>query len=220
MAALAQLLLSDGRFPAGGYAHSAGLEAAVEAGLAVADVPAFMRGRLAAVAGPEAALAVAAMRASSLDELLELDAEAVARTASPPLRVAARRLGAQLLRTAMTVWPDDDRLRAYRDASATTPRPVVFGVVAAAAQVGARELAEVYLYEDAASVATAAVRLLPVDAAVTMRWLLELESDLLGLAAEAAAFTGTPPELPTSFAPLHELRSLVHARREGRLFAT
>ena len=35
-----------------------------------------------------------------------LDAEAEARCPSPPLRAAARRLGAGLLRTAATVWPE------------------------------------------------------------------------------------------------------------------
>jgi len=52
------LLLADSRFPAGGYAHSGGLEAAVEDGLGAGEVQAFVRGRLVGVAAAEAALSV------------------------------------------------------------------------------------------------------------------------------------------------------------------
>ena len=48
-----------------------------------------------------------------------------------------------------------------------------------------RETAYAYLYEDAATVATAAVRLLPVDGAVAARWLVEAGPELDLLAAEA-----------------------------------
>ncbi|MDP9388377.1 MAG: urease accessory protein UreF, partial [Actinomycetota bacterium] len=45
---LSALLLADGRFPAGGHAHSAGVEAAVADGRVgdVASLAAFARGRL------------------------------------------------------------------------------------------------------------------------------------------------------------------------------
>jgi urease accessory protein len=216
------LLLSDGRFPAGGYAHSGGLEAAVEEGLGVEDVPLFLAGRLRGVAAAESRLAVAAARAArrgELETLLSLDLEAEARYPSPPLRATARRLGAQLLRSAAVVWPRGliDR---YREASESTPRAVAFGVVAAEAGLGDLELAQVYLYEDAATVTAAAVRLLPVDSATTARWLVEAGSLVDGLAHEAAAGTDDPHELPAGFAPALELRSLAHAAREGRLFAS
>ncbi len=216
MASLPLLLLTDSRFPAGGYAHSGGLEAAVEDGLAVDGVPGFLTGRLLGVAGPEAHLAAAAARAESLDELLRLDLEAAARCPSPPLRTAATRLGAQLLRTAATVWPDDPRIGRYRAASSTTPRPVAFGLVAAVAGLDAYEAAFAYLYEDASSITTAAVRLLPVDGAAAARMLVEAEPEIEQLAAEAA----TARRLPGGFAPALELGSLAHAAREGRLFAS
>jgi urease accessory protein len=210
------LLLTDSRFPAGGYAHSGGLEAAVEAGLGVDAVPGFLAGRLRGVAWPEACLAVAARRADALEALLELDAEAGARCASPMLRVASSRLGSQLLRTAATVWPGDGAIERYRAASAATPRPVAFGVVATAALLDDRETAHAYLYEDAATVTTAAVRLLPVDGADAARWLVEAGPELERLAAAAAAVD----ELPGGFAPAIELGSLRHAAREGKLFAS
>jgi len=61
---LALLLLADGRFPAGGHAHSAGAEAAV-VDRRVTDVnslAAFVAGRVRSVGLTDAALAAAAAR--------------------------------------------------------------------------------------------------------------------------------------------------------------
>ena len=102
------MLLADSRFPAGGYAHSLGLEQAVSDGLGVADVPAFMDARLRLVARADAALSVAALRAALAqgdDALHVLDGEHAARCPSPVLRTIARRLGSQLLRSAAAAWP-------------------------------------------------------------------------------------------------------------------
>ena len=125
------LLLADSRFPAGGYAHSLGLEQAVADGLT--DVPAFLRARLRLVAEADARVAVAARRvAATTPALVALDDEWSARCPSPVLRAVARRLGSRLLRTAETVWPDE-RIAAYRQASKATPRPIALGVVGAVA---------------------------------------------------------------------------------------
>jgi urease accessory protein len=217
---LASLLLADGRFPAGGYAHSGGLEPACDDGLTAREVGAYLRARLHAIAAPECALAVAAGRAESLDALLLLDEEGAARTPSPALRTVSQRLGAQLLRTASVVWPDATLPRAYRAASTLTQRPVAFGVVARTAGLDDLELARGFLYDDAAMVAAAAVKLLPVDVLSTTKLLVELSAEIERLAAAAAVCELPPRELPSAFAPLHELRSLAHGRREGRLFAS
>jgi urease accessory protein UreF len=69
-------------------------------------------------------------------------------------------------------------------------------------------------------VAAAAVKLLPVDVLSTTRLLVELGEIIERLAQEAVALRLAPRELPSAFAPLLELRSLAHGRREGRLFAS
>src|SRR6267154_2767566 len=97
MRGLTPLLLADGRFPAGGYAHSGGLEQACDDGLTADEVAAYLRARLHAVA---------AGRETEVDGLLLLDDEAAARVPSPVLRAVSQRLGSQLLRTASVVWPD------------------------------------------------------------------------------------------------------------------
>ena len=202
------LLLADSRFPSGSYAHSLGLEQAVNEGLR--DVPAFMRARLRLVAEADARFAVEARR----DNLLEK--EWAARTPSAVLRDSARRLGAQLLRSAAVVWPGDP-IAAYRAASRLTPRPLALGVVAAAAGVSDEETALLALYDDAATVASAALKLLPLDPAVTARWLAELAPEMAAAARVIAADDGP---LPSPAAVAIELSAPVHLEQRERLFAS
>jgi urease accessory protein len=119
---VAALLLGDSRFPAGGHAHSGGIEPAVTAGT-VRDLDSlelFLRGRLRTAGLVAAALAAAACsrargargaedeKAASVldDDWEQLDAEADARTPAPAQREASRRLGRALLRAARVAWPE------------------------------------------------------------------------------------------------------------------
>lgn len=220
MTAAIALLLADARTPTGTYAHSAGLEAAVRDGLTAAEMPAFIAGRLATVAYTEAALAAAAVLAGGdLGELLTLDAEALARCPSPALRAAGRTLGRSLLRTGALLFPGASDLATYRAASDRTPRPVALGVVASAGGLGPDDAALVSLYDDASGVASAAIKLLPVDAAQSVAWIAALAPELTRLATNAAA-AALRDELPSLSAPLIELRSLPHALDARRLFAS
>ena len=135
---------------------------------------------------------------------------------SPVLREAARRLGAQLLRSAATVWPGDP-IAAYRVDSRLTPRPIALGVVAAAAGVSDEDIALLALYDDAATVASAALKLLPLDPAVTARWLAELAPQL-ALTARAVAADRGP--LPAPAAVALELSAPIHLEQRERLFAS
>jgi urease accessory protein len=213
------LLLADARTPAGSYAHSGGLEAAVAQGLDVDGVPAFIRGRLATVAFVESSLTAAAVLAGSdLDQLLALDGEALARCSSPSLRAASATLGRGILRTGQALFPAAAAtLAAYRSVSADTPRPVAFGAVAAVAALEPSDAALISLHEDASTVAAAAVKLLPVDASVASGWVAELAPQLAERAALATALA-LRDELPSLSAPLIELRSLPDAG--GMLFAS
>jgi urease accessory protein len=209
------LLLADSRFPSGSYAHSLGLEQAVASGLT--DVPTFMAARRRLVAEADARFAVEARRAAgSPRQLARLDAEWAARCPSPVLREGARRLGAQLLRSAATVWPGDP-IAAYRVASRLTPRPIALGVVAAAGSLAGEDVALLALYDDAATVASAALKLLPLDPAVTARWLAELAPQL-SLAARAVAADQGP--LPAPAAVALELSAPIHLEQRERLFAS
>ncbi len=202
-ASVLSLLLSDARTPSGAYAHSGSLEAAVNAGLH-RDVRGFMRARLRTVASVDAAFAAASC---SRRDPLVLDAELAARTPAAPQRLAMRAVGRGLLRVGRKLWPSEPRLGAYARASDWTPRPVVFGLLAATGGLTPIEAARLTLYEDAAGVAAAAVKLLPLDAAETTAWLASLADEIESLAGAAAraaadaASAGTPAALPATATP-------------------
>jgi len=112
----ALLVLADGRLPAGGHAHSGGMEAAVVDGgvRGLDDLAGFLRGRLATAGLLSAAFAAAACqighgddetRAPATGDLLAmLDAELDARTPSPAQREASRAQGRTLLRAGRAAW--------------------------------------------------------------------------------------------------------------------
>jgi urease accessory protein len=208
------LLLADSRFPAGAHAHSLGLEQAVNDGLK--DVPAFAAARLRLVAEADARVAVAARRAASgapnRADLAAVEDEWLARCPSAILREIGCRLGAQLLRTAAEIWPGVEVRR--------TPRPVALGIVAAAAGIDDEGTALLALYDDAATVTSAALKLLPLDPAVTTRWLAELAPQM-ALAARAIAADDRPlAEQPAPAAVAIELAATVHHHTRERLFAS
>jgi urease accessory protein len=216
MSPVLELLLADSRTPSGGYAHSGGLEAAVGEGLAVSGVPAFVQARLLTVGRVEAAIAALAAEAATLDALLDLDQELAARTPAEPLRRASRQLGLGLLRTACSWWPEDRLLASYHTTSVLTPRPVALGAIARCAGLSALAAARLCLYDDAATVAAAAVKLLPLDAAQASGWLVALAEQIEELAGAAAA-GGLPPGAAT---PLLDRRAMLHDASRRRLFVS
>jgi urease accessory protein len=217
MSAVLELLLADSRTPTGGYAHSGGLEGAIAAGLTVEEVPEFVRARLRTVGQVEAAIAALAANAWALEALLALDLELAARTPAEPLRMATRALGLGLLRTARTWWPGEELLAAYCATSTLTPRPVALGMVARCAGLDALSAARLSLYDDAATVAAAAVKLLPLDSARAAGWLVELATEIEQLAAAALTPGAQPPSTAT---PLLDRRAIIHAQAKRRLFVT
>ncbi|MFF8510373.1 urease accessory protein UreF [Streptomyces sp. NPDC015492] len=216
----ALLVLADGRFPAGGHAHSGGAEAAVRAGRIrdAAGLEAFCRGRLHTTGLTSAAVAAAA--AHGLDPV-DLDAAADARTPSPALRTAARRLGRQMMRAARAAWPcaELDALAAAFPRGAH--QPVVLGVAARAAGLGPEDAAHCVAYETVGGPATAVVRLLGLDPFQATAVLARLAPamDLVAEEAARAARRGVDA-LPAASAPLLDITAEQHASWPVRLFAS
>src|SRR3954451_10998483 len=100
----ALLTLADSRLPAGGHAHSGGVEQAIAAGIVhdPGSLAAFLLRRLTTAGAVAAGLAAAACNGG---DLAALDAEADARTPSPALRAAARQQGRGLVRGGRRAWP-------------------------------------------------------------------------------------------------------------------
>lgn len=217
-------MLADARLPTGAHAQSAGLEAAVQAGLGVDGIPDFARSRLRTVTETEAGAAVLARHSWLSGEVGGLDAVAAAwaaRTPAKPLRDAADRLGRGYARLARNLWPDAlaaDQLSA-RGAEPTLryPRPVVLGVIAAVTGIGPVDLARLVAYDDVQTIAAAALKLLPLDPMTTAGWLLELEPEITRMTDQIAALTHCD-DLPAGSAPLLDAYLTAHVHAPRRLF--
>ncbi|MFF0268233.1 urease accessory protein UreF [Kribbella sp. NPDC004536] len=271
---LVALMLADGRLPTGGHTQSAGLEAAVRAGLGangnhLEHVVEYARDRLHTVTRVEAAVAVvtrhvilaqsaegpAASRPASEgaaapsrvkrlapgspsrglrlgppDQSSRLDAAGLgqagapgwvaverawaARTPSDVLRGVSRRQGRLLLRLARRVWPG---VVEYLPVDGEVPRAIVLGVVAAVNGLPAEQLARIVAYEDAQTVVSASLKLLPVDPADAASWLAGLDDDIERLVKDVAPLT-EPNAIPADGAPLIDVFAHQHATERMRLF--
>ncbi|MGV9565906.1 urease accessory protein UreF [Streptomyces sp. NPDC003480] len=224
MSRAALLVLADGRFPAGGHAHSGGAEAAVRAGriTGAASLEDFCRGRLHTAGLVSASLAAAA--ALGVDPAV-LDAAADARTPSAALRVAARRLGRQLMRAARATWPSAELDALAAEFPKGAHQPVVLGLATRAAGLGEQDAAYCSAYESVSGPATAVVRLLsldPFDASAVLARLapeLDLVADRAHEAARRVLDDGVEA-LPAASAPLLEIGAEAHASWPVRLFAS
>ncbi|WP_405801025.1 urease accessory protein UreF [Streptomyces sp. NBC_01506] len=224
MSRAALLVLADGRFPAGGHAHSGGVEPAVRAGRLTdaRDLASFCRGRLHTTGLTAAALAAAAVLGV---DPLALDEAADARTPSPALRATARKLGRQMTRAARASWPSPelDALAAARPRGAH--QPIVLGLAARAAGLGPEDAAHCVLYESVSGPATAAVRLLSLDPFDATGVLARLAPDIDATALRAVATAHRAVRkgigaLPAASAPLLDITAEAHAAWAVRLFAS
>ena len=224
IALLALLQLTDGLFPAGGFAHSLGLETYVQAGLVKdrASLEAFVRVHLDGSAGPADAVAVAAaVRCAAAEDTataLEIDARLDAMRIVPEFASASRQMGRQTLRVAVA-WGDDTWLTAFekRVESGATPGhyAVAFGLVAGRAGVEALPACSAFLHATAAMLVNASLRLLPIGQLDGQRTLAGLRPRIADLAGRAAA---APLDGMWSFTPGLELAGLRHAELDMRLF--
>ncbi|MEU8651765.1 urease accessory UreF family protein [Streptomyces sp. NPDC048737] len=224
MSRAALLVLADGRFPAGGHAHSGGAEEAVKAGriTGAAGLEDFCRGRLHTAGLVAAALAAAAAAGADPGGL---DAAADARTPSPALRVAARRLGRQLLRAARVTWPDAELDALARKFPKGAHQPVVLGLTARAAGLEPGDAAYCAAYESVSGPASAVVRLLSLDPFEATAVLARVAPEVDGLVERAvvagvAVLSEGVEVLPAVSAPLLEIGAEAHAGWGVRLFAS
>jgi urease accessory protein len=203
----ALLMLADSRLPAGGHAHSGGVEAAISAGVIrdVADLGVFLRGRLRTAGAVAAGLAAAACAGADPGWL---DREADARMPSPAQRAASRQQGRALLRAARTSWPVPS-LAALADTPGGPHHSIALGVAAAAAGADPAGAAQVAAYLSVSGPAAAAVRLCGFDP-------LAVNAVLAGLLTDLPAGS----DLPAAAAPSLDVLAEVHARSEVRLFAS
>lgn len=215
------LQTSDALYPTGSYAHSHGLEGLVELGvvteaatleryLAEAFVPQLVHAEL-----PWVFLAHAA---TAIPRLCELDAACRAQRATRELRDASSRIGRQRLGLAVAA-ADHPRLRQLvhelERGAFTAQAPIVAGVVAAAAGVGAEAAATAHAYQAVSGQLGAAMKLIRLGQQGAQQILTRLLPALAGAATQAATI---PEDEIGWFAPGTDIASARHESAYTRLF--
>lgn len=214
-AELVALMLADARLPTGGHTQSAGLEAAVKAGLGVPGVVAYAADRLRTVVRVEAGTAVVARHLTLTGaDPLQVVPHWAARTPSRALREVAGRTGRGYLRLAERIWP---AVVDHLPRDSETPRPVVLGVIGAVTGLRADQVARLTAYDDAQTVVAASLKLLPVDPAAAAGWLVGLHPALEACVDAVAGLTD-PSAIPACGAPLVDQYAEQHATERMRLF--
>jgi urease accessory protein len=230
---LAVLRFADGLFPAGGFAHSFGLETYVQTGMVRdrAGLEEFLNAQLAGSVGPTDAVATACAARfagrGDLDGWLDLDARLDATRWVPEFRLASRQMGRQTLRVALATVETPFLaalgravdLSAGGDGCSSTPaaghHATVFGAALGCCGVEAEVAAAAYLHSAAVLVVNAALRLLPLGQVDGQAALAAVQSLIGRLAARAAL--ASADDL-WSFTPGLEIAGLHHADLDARLF--
>jgi urease accessory protein len=207
------MLLADARLPVAGHTQSGGLEPAVLGGLGADLLPDYLATRLATVTRVEAGTAVIALHhlRSGLD-LDHVEVAWAARTPSAAMRSTSRAQGRALLRLVRRLWPQ------LPSVGATPSRAVVLAAAGHACALSPRSLARLVGYDDVQTVASAALKLMPLDPATTTSWVYEA-LPLVDRLAEQVCHLQDPEQIPAAGAPAIEAWAEAHAVAERRLFS-
>lgn len=215
---LLMMLLGDARLPVAGHTQSAVLEGGVQHGLSAAEVPIYIAARLCTAVRVEAGTAVVARHHLRHGLALEPVVRAwAARTPSAALRRASRTQARAVLRISGRLWPESAAVTAVT-ALPGVPRPVALAAAAVAVGLPAGALARVIGYDDVQTVASAALKLLPLDPAEVTGWVHDA-LPLVAEAADAVARLTDPASIPATTAPQTELWAQAHAHSTRRLFS-
>lgn len=217
-AELLMMLLGDARLPVAGHTQSAGLEPAVAAGLTPEEVPLYVAARLETVVRVEAGTAVVALHLLLTGQDLEPVSRAwAARTPSPALRKASRSQARAFLRISGRLWPESPHVTAVATL-AGAPRAVAVAAAAATVGLGPRSLARLVGYDDVQTVASAALKLLPLDPATATGWVHDALPEVDRLAGAVAGLRDAA-SVPALAAPQIEAWAQAHAVTSRRLFS-
>lgn len=223
LALLDGLRFVDSFFPSGGFAFSSGLEAAVKDGAVRdgRDLARYVEELLVHGISKREATAVAvahqAETTGKLSTALNIDRELDALKIGHESRLASRQMGRQVIKASSEQRLDSRLSHDFRTAieDGRTPGhfPVSIGLTLAACGWSRQDTVAAYLYQTAQGFVSAAMKLLPVGQQEGQH-LLRQWVPLIGNLSKAAK----PQEVLTSWAPVHDIYAMRHARLESRLF--
>lgn len=223
LAFLNGLRFIDSFFPSGGFAFSSGLEAAVKDGAVRdgRDFAHYVEDLLIHGISTREATAVAVAHQAGMDgklgPALTVDRELDAMKFGRESRLASRQMGRQVIRVAAEQILDRRLLREFRSAieEERTPGhfPVSIGLTLAVCGWSRQDTVAAYLYQTVQGFVSAAMKLLSIGQ--------QEGQQLLGRWAPLLADlsrTAKPREALVSWAPVHDIYAMRHARLESRLF--
>lgn len=217
------LQFGDSMFPIGGFSFSAGLESAIQTGV-VADagaLRAFARTAVEQAARGDGIALVAAHRAATVgdvDGLIQIDTQVYARKLSDEARAMSARMGKKFTEMGVEVI-GAPLLGTWRQCIATSATPgcypVALAINFAVQNLTARQAFVVHQNGVAATILSAALRLMKISHVETQKILYELNglSDAAYENAAAARLSDM-----AGYAPLAEVLAAVHNKAHVRLF--
>jgi urease accessory protein len=205
--------LVDSAFPTGGFAHSGGLEAAVQAGLIPdeAALRAWLQWSLAN--GLSAGCGYINIACAEPDRLLEWDAHAHTTVINPVARRASLAQGQALISSAAAAWPEHcaaDK-KAMRAAAAPGHQAPVLGAIAGRLGFTPEVARNLFAWQLLRDQVSAAVRLNRIGPMRAQRLLTELAPD-------TSPWADDGPDDVATLAPLVDLTHSGHDRLYSRLF--
>lgn len=209
------LQLADGTFPSGGFAHSAGLEAAsVLGGISETDdgFTSFLETSLRQLGHSALPFVRAAARAP--EDLATLDDTYDATLALVGPNRASRAQGRALAGAAARIWDGIGSI-AIHGRNAPSHHAPVFGAIFGKLGVSVEETLAAYLHGAARGILSSAVRLGLLGPLEAQRIFAE-RATFLGEILSAAR--DREPSDATQTAPLIELFAALHDRLDGRMF--
>ena len=220
-ALLSLLQVSDTAFPTGSFAHSMGLEAFYDAGeLSDADdLRCFVELSLKSLATSDCVVLRAAYAADSVEELNWVDQLLAATKLTRELREASAATGRRFLASVEALGVEDDLSSKFADSARDGGSPgnlaVGFGVAASGLEAGLADALRAYLYSTAASLVAAGQKLIPLGGSTAQRVLYGLQREIV-----EAANTSQSVEVDEmyAFAPMIDIRSMLHERQRIRLY--
>ncbi|MFM8551624.1 MAG: urease accessory protein UreF [Nitrospiraceae bacterium] len=223
LALLHGLRYVDSFFPAGGFAYSSGLEAAVQGG-AVKDSQEFalyvedcFQSGLATREAGAVASAHRAFATGHLPSAHEADAELDAMMTGRESRQASKQMGRQVLRGAVTEEGSSSALRQYLQDVEADRAPghlaVSFGLVLGSVGWTKEQAVAAFLDQQAVGFVSASLKLLPIGQREGQR-LLASWSPMIGRLSRRAGVA----ETMTAWTPVQNIYAMRHSRLASRLF--